>query len=112
MVPEPISVFYHDVEEELAKSSAAQVKPHSMQAKTDASPSPGYLESGYDGRRAYIKALHDRAMPFPAQEAFIEESGVKWNVKTMDTGHSPFLAKPQELSDLLEEFAESFSKVA
>jgi pimeloyl-ACP methyl ester carboxylesterase len=49
--------------------------------------------------RLYIKCLRDRAVTPAIQERMLEQTPCA--VRTMDTGHSPFLSAPSELVDLL-----------
>lgn len=36
-------------------------------------------------------------------------SGVEWDVRDFDTGHSPFLVKPEELAATLLELAKAWA---
>jgi hypothetical protein len=39
----------------------------------------------------------------------IENSGVKWDVREMNTSHSPFLSKPKETMEVIVEMIEGFA---
>ena len=40
----------------------------------------------------------DNAIPPFVQELMMKQSGVQWDVQAFDTGHSPFLSQPEELT--------------
>ena len=40
----------------------------------------------------------------------MEKSGVEWKVKEVDTSHSPFASKPEELVKILVESAQQFGQ--
>jgi hypothetical protein len=62
---------------------------------------PAWPDSVYDGKRAYIQTALDNTIPFVAQDAMVTYSGVKWDVKKLNTGHSPFLSQPQAVADFV-----------
>ncbi|KAI4143148.1 MAG: hypothetical protein LQ340_007096, partial [Diploschistes diacapsis] len=51
---------------------------------------------------------NDNAVPYAVQDMMIGGSGRKWIVKDIETGHSPQLAKPEELLKILVELVEHF----
>lgn len=65
---------------------------------TTATRQPAWTEDGYKGRLAYIRCLQDTTVPLQYQDMMMESSGQKWEVIDMDTAHSPFLNKPDELA--------------
>lgn len=50
--------------------------------------------------KVYIKTLKDNAIRPPLQDLMVSRTPVR-KVMTIDTGHSPFLSRPQELARLL-----------
>ncbi|KAF2843361.1 alpha/beta-hydrolase [Patellaria atrata CBS 101060] len=108
IVDNPQAVFYHDVEPELAQKVILELKTQAEPSLSSPSPSPAWPDKGFDGRRAYIQALQDRAIPFVAQDAMVKYSGVGWEVRQLDTSHSPFLSKPEELGDVVLELFRMF----
>ncbi len=77
---------------------------------TEAPAAIGWRDGGYDGRRAYIRCLQDRALLPAVQDLFINRSGVSWVVKDLDTSHSPFMSAPDDLVKVTEEiFAEFYA---
>jgi pimeloyl-ACP methyl ester carboxylesterase len=56
--------------------------------------------------RVYIECLRDRAIPLPLQRAMLAETPCR-RVLSIDTDHSPFLSRPDELSAHLQAIAAS-----
>ena len=69
---------------------------------------PAWPDSVYNGRRAYLIALKDNAIPAIAQQMMVKHSGVEWDVKEMDTGHSPFMSHPQEVAEWIVQFSKKW----
>lgn len=84
------------------------LQDHSIKAAIDPSPDNHLADASFDGARGYIFCKQDRALKPVLQREMINTSELSWIVKEMDTGHSPFLAKPAALADVVEEFAEEF----
>ena len=107
-VDKPADVFYHDVPEEKKLKAVAALKLHSQKSFSSPSPPPGWADEDYEGRRGYIRTLQDRTIPTIAQKMMVQYSGVDWDIKEIDTSHSPFLVRPQQLADNIVEMATSF----
>ncbi|CAI6088524.1 unnamed protein product [Clonostachys chloroleuca] len=103
-----VETFYSDCDPVEVAEILKTVKPHSLKAFSEPPSALGIKEAGYNGRRAYIRCLQDKALPLPAQDAFVQNSGVEWIVKSMDTSHSPFLAVPDETVQLLAGIIKEF----
>ncbi|KAI5302198.1 hypothetical protein KEM56_000929 [Ascosphaera pollenicola] len=104
----PIETFYNDVPKELAEATVKTIQPHSQVALASPSPPSAWSDEAYNGRRAYILAQDDQTIPYFAQELMLEYSGVDWETRTMDTGHCPFLSKPQETAEVMEDLISGF----
>lgn len=94
--------------EPLATEVAKQVGGQSLKSLSTASGKVYYGDTAYDGRRAYILTSEDQGIPPIAQDTFVAASGVAWDVKRLQTGHSPFLSQPEELAELVGSLAEGF----
>ncbi|UKZ75426.1 hypothetical protein TrVFT333_003111 [Trichoderma virens FT-333] len=105
-----VETFYHDCPAEIASSVTATLKPHSEEALKTAPSAVGWQDKAYNGRRAYIRCLQDRALPITIQDHLIARSEVEWVVKALDSSHSPFLSMPDELARVLVEILEGFVK--
>ena len=108
-VPDPLPWFYQDCDEDVAKALGSKLGRHSIKSFQGKSGPVACAGLAYDGRRGYIKAIQDRAIPVPGQEATVQGSGMEIVVKEIDSSHSPFLSKPGETARLLEEFAIMFA---
>jgi len=107
-VEDPTTVFYHDVPTEKAAQAVSALKVHSQAALSSPSPPSAWADEVYNSRRGYIRATEDRTIIPIAQEMMVKFSGVEWNEKEMNTSHSPFLTKPQEVSDIVLEMVAGF----
>jgi len=52
--------------------------------------------------------LKDKAIPYMAQKAMIQASGVDWNLGTLECAHSPFLSHPAKLTAWVAEEVRAF----
>ncbi len=93
-------LFYGECEESDAAWATGKVQP---QPGTIAMTRPTLSDERY-GRipRYYVECLRDRAILPHAQMAMYQRAGVD-RVFTMDTDHSPFLSRPAELAEIMEE---------
>jgi hypothetical protein len=110
-VENPREIFYKDVPENEAAIAIELLKLQSHASLSTRSPPPAWSDSVYDGRRSYFIALQDQAIPSFVQEMMIKGSGVDWNVKSFESGHSPFLSHPTELGNWVIEQAEVYSRI-
>jgi hypothetical protein len=76
---------------------------------TPAGP-PGWADPGFTGRLAYIRAGLDQCIPPFAQDGMIAATGVTWDVRHFETGHSPFLSQPVSLSKTIIGLAEAWGE--
>lgn len=107
-VENPKHVLYNDVPEPLATEIANQIGGQSLKSLCTASGKVYYGNTAYDGRRAYIHISKNQGFPPFAQDAFVAANGVAWDVKRLQTGHSPFLSRPEELAALVSRLADEF----
>ncbi|OAX83797.1 hypothetical protein ACJ72_01834 [Emergomyces africanus] len=107
-VRDPTQVFFHDVSSDKASTAVKELKNHSQAALSSPSPPSAWSSSDYNGRRGYIRTLDDRTILPIAQEMMLKHSGVDWNVREMNTSHSPFLSNPQETADIIVEMISGF----
>lgn len=107
---DPIGIFYHDVEPSIAADAVSKILPHAYSSITTPLPAPAWAEKAFDGKRAYIKTSLDSCVPPFAQDLMCDHSGVEWDVRTMDTAHSPFLVQPENLRDMVLNIMDGFTK--
>ena len=77
---------------------------------TPAGPA-GWADPGFKDRLAYIRAGKDQCIPAFAQDGMMLATGVAWDVHEFETGHSPFLSQPEQLSKTITALAEKWASV-
>ncbi|MFC0438460.1 alpha/beta fold hydrolase [Kutzneria buriramensis] len=103
MVPVPDQITdaaYFDVPTELAAATTARLRPQSARAFTDAQTRASWQKLP----SALIACDDDRNIP----EVFIKraiDDEMPTLVRRLPGGHSPFLARPAELADVIDEVA-------
>lgn len=100
--------FYHDVPEPLATEACKKVLDHSLVAFNVSSGPVFYGTQHYDKRRAYIHTVNDMTLPPADQDKFVNNSGAEWDVRRIDTSHSPFLSEPKMLASMVVEITKGF----
>ncbi|MCJ1251380.1 hypothetical protein MMC30_008613 [Trapelia coarctata] len=105
----PLPVFYADAPS-LASEAIAQLLPHSENCLSTPTAPTAWASPVYNNRRTYIRTLQDRALPVEAQTGMLAGSGVEWDVRDFETGHSPFLSKPDELAATVVGLAEGWMR--
>ncbi|KAL8703731.1 MAG: hypothetical protein Q9201_003104 [Fulgogasparrea decipioides] len=105
---DPKATFYADVVEPLASKAASQIRPQSLLSFNTPLSQTYYGITAYDDRRTYLHTNRDQALPPFAQDAFVAESGVPWNIQQLDTDHSPFLTQPKHLADIVVNNVKAF----
>jgi pimeloyl-ACP methyl ester carboxylesterase len=95
---EPLETLFHDVPADRAREAAARLRPQSAKAFTE--------ELTRTARReipsAFIVCDDDRAMPEPIVKRAITER-MTTVVRHLPGSHSPFLSRPAELAELIDE---------
>ena len=109
---DPKNVFYADVPDPLATVASNQVYGQSLVSFNTASGPVYYTDKAYDGRRVYFHTELDQALPPFAQELFVANNGVPWDVKKLRTSHSPFLSEPTTLATLIDQVVRGFETLA
>ena len=97
-----MDLLYADVDEAEARNACRRLTPEAVACLYDRVE----LNAEVDRiPRYYIRTLYDKAITPEYQDAMIANSPCK-KVYTMKTGHSPFLAQPERLVQILDEIAE------
>ena len=89
-------LFFGDVDDAVAATAVGQLKAQSSAAFSDEVTAVAWR----DKDTTYVITEQDVIFPLPAQEALAARSGS--TAVRMDTSHSPFLSKPSELADIIE----------
>ncbi|KAL8679030.1 MAG: hypothetical protein Q9186_004658 [Xanthomendoza sp. 1 TL-2023] len=108
-VIDPKTAFYADVKEPLANLAVESIRPQSLLSFNTPSGQTYYSDPAYDHRRTYLHTKQDQALPPFAQDAFVAGSGTEWNVKELDTSHSPFLSMAPKLAAIVVNDAKAFA---
>ncbi|KAL8980454.1 MAG: hypothetical protein Q9205_004467 [Flavoplaca limonia] len=103
-----IETFFHDVDEHTASRLASALVPQAMLALESSAPPQAWAETAYEGKRAYLKCLLDRALPPFIQDKFTNDSGVTWDVRDVDAGHEPYLSQLEKVYEMIIGFVEAF----
>ena len=88
--------------EPLATEATSQVYGQSIVSFNSASGPVFYADPAYDGHRIYIHTELDQALPPFAQDLFVANSGTTWDVKKLQSSHSPFLSEPAEVVTIIQ----------
>lgn len=96
---EPISTMYNDLPTDESAYWAERVIPQSNAVKETVMERCAYTYIP----STYVVCTGDKAVPPPVQEMFAQLAGAV--VKRVDSGHSAFLSKPEEIMALVEEAA-------
>lgn len=91
--------------------AAASIVAHGMASFTSPCPSASWNSEEFMGKVAYIRALKDNAISREVQQMMIDGTGIQWIVKDIDCGHSVQIANPEELSRMLVELANEFTRL-
>jgi hypothetical protein len=92
-------------QEELAKTAI----PHAERPiKTPVLP-PLWAESALDGRRIWLKAMLDGTFAPEVAQAFIDGSGVEWEVVERDVGHCGCVTKPKIVAEVILDAVQKFA---
>ena len=90
-------LFFADVDDDVAAAAVGRLKAQSSVAFSDEVTTVAWR----DKPTTYVITEQDAIFPLPAQEALAARSGS--TAVRMDTSHSPFLSKPAELADIIED---------
>ncbi|KAG8526454.1 uncharacterized protein KY384_000047 [Bacidia gigantensis] len=91
------NVFYNLVPAALAQFAVNLIRPQSRASLSTPAGIPAWQDPVFEGRRAYWMSTKDQAIPQIAQESFLQNSGVAWDINRFPSDHSAFLSYPQAL---------------
>jgi pimeloyl-ACP methyl ester carboxylesterase len=103
--------LYHDLPEEEGDLWVSRLLKQSLKALTEGSE---YTYAGWmDVPAWYLGTTDDKALPFQAQQYFLQvakDAGADVTAREIDSSHSPMLSKPKETADFIMEAAAAFAK--
>ncbi|KAE8370237.1 Alpha/Beta hydrolase protein [Aspergillus caelatus] len=100
--------LFYDVEPTLAHAATQSSLSEGLISFSSPCPEPSWDTEAFRGRVAYIHTLKDHAVPYEAQVAMVQATGVKWITREVAAGHSVQLSAPEELTRIILELAEQF----
>lgn len=71
-------------------------------------PRASWDSKAFEGRCAYIRTVHDQAIPYEVQGMMLAGTEQDWIIKDIETGHSPQIVAPEKLCSILIELAKQF----
>ncbi|KAI9923899.1 hypothetical protein ASPWEDRAFT_26401 [Aspergillus wentii DTO 134E9] len=92
----PIDVFYHDLPIDEAEKRAAMLGTHDASLSFTNLSYPAY----WDIPSSYLACRNDIAIPYEMQLMMIDNAKFE-HVETWDSGHSPFLSRPEDAADFI-----------
>lgn len=93
-VPDPVRVFYADVDPTDAEAYAALVGTQTLKSFAD----PLTRVAWHDTASTYVACTQDQAIPYPAQQAMSARAGA---VHTLESSHSPFASHTAEVAAII-----------
>lgn len=93
-VPEPMPVFFGDVDPATATACAARLTTQSLSSFSDELTGGGW----HDVPSTHVACTEDQAIPYPAQQAMSQRAAT---VDTLESSHSPFLSHPARLAEII-----------
>ncbi|KAI0191587.1 Alpha/Beta hydrolase protein [Astrocystis sublimbata] len=109
LIEPAMDVLFNDCEYD--PELVASVYPHAHNAFETKASAPAWQDKGFDGRRTYIRTLQDNCNPTALQDIWINKSGVTWDVFNFDTGHMPFVSKPEPLGAQIVKSIDKFMEL-
>lgn len=109
-IADPIPIFYNDVDPTVAANAAAALLPHTIPAFIETTQHDGCAEFPV----TYVVCNNDKALSVAYQHQAIEVARTREGRKggpdgvevvTLESGHSPFLNKPEEVAEILRNAA-------
>lgn len=97
---DPVNYFYPELPQEEAKTWAAMLVPLGKASSFDKTTAAAYLSIP----SVYVIAENDRGLLPVVQEALVktaQEAGADMKVERIPTGHTPFLAMPDRMTEII-----------
>ncbi|KAF2260670.1 alpha/beta-hydrolase [Lojkania enalia] len=106
-----IPPLFQDIPVSLADVAAVSAMAQGMSSFTSPCPRATWDSDEYKGRVAYIRTLNDACIPLPVQQMMIDRTEAEWIVRDIESGHSPQIARPEELVGRLVGLAGVFEEI-
>ncbi|KAH7379145.1 hypothetical protein DE146DRAFT_626061 [Phaeosphaeria sp. MPI-PUGE-AT-0046c] len=103
-----VGPLYQDVSEELQQVVADAAMAQGMTSFTSPVPRASWDSEEFKGSIAFIRTIHDAAIPLVVQQMMLDGTGAEFIVRDIESGHSPQLSQPERLTEILVELAKTF----
>jgi hypothetical protein len=100
--------LFGDLPSDIADAAVLSCVSQGKTSFTSPCPAASWDTESFKGRIAYVKTVNDRAVPYEAQSPMLQATEQEWITRDMQTSHSPQLAAPEKLADILVELAKQF----
>lgn len=98
LIEPAMEILYNDCDPARSSELESYMLPHANLAFETKASVPAWADSGFDGKKVYVRTLLDCCNPSVLQDMWLEKTKVDWEVVDFQTGHMPFESKPQELA--------------
>ncbi|RAL11481.1 uncharacterized protein BO97DRAFT_425478 [Aspergillus homomorphus CBS 101889] len=95
--------LFYDIEPTLAGAAARSSPSQGHTSFASECPEASWQAEAFRDRVAYIHNWRDCAVPYEAQVAMVQGTGVKWVFREIETGHSAQMSAPEELARVILE---------
>ena len=106
MMLDPQTRFFNDMPRENQDDFAGKLRPVPYATQTAKISYTAYKHYPV----TYLFCENDKALPLPAQQMMVKQSGAHFKTLTCDAGHSPHLSRPSLVADLIERMAKEDGK--
>ncbi|KAK8087235.1 alpha/beta-hydrolase [Apiospora phragmitis] len=94
-----MDILYNDCDASQAAALGQAMAPHANLAFETKPSAPGWADAGFDaGRRVYVRTRDDCCNPASLQDVWLAKSQVRWEVVDFQSGHMPFVSRPEALA--------------
>ncbi|KAI0378152.1 Alpha/Beta hydrolase protein [Hypomontagnella monticulosa] len=107
-VDRPMESVFNDCDPALASQLPKLLNSHAIAVIWTPAPAPAWADSGFDGRRVYIRTLDDRSKSAALQKSWIERSKVGWDVVDFQSGQVPFISQPKAIAGRIVKLINGF----
>ncbi|KAG8168606.1 hypothetical protein KVR01_001355 [Diaporthe batatas] len=98
LIEPAMEILYNDCAPAQSTELESRMLPHANLAFETKASAPAWADSGFDGKRVYVRTLLDCCNPSVLQDMWLEKTKVSWEVVDFRTGHMPFESQPQQLA--------------
>ncbi|KAJ5281397.1 hypothetical protein N7478_006769 [Penicillium angulare] len=105
---DPTPHLFYDLEPILAEAVTKGSLSQGLTSFSSPCPEASWHTDAFRGRVAYIYTLNDHAVPYEAQVAMVQATGVEWITREIASGHSAQLSNPEDLTKIILELGQQW----